>query len=209
MSTTYWYSTDGANHQRLANRHTSLLDQAFDKRKRIQLHDTAMFGNVVAVANPYAGTMTAGNIHYGLYRHPSLWQDPTGISDDLDTLVLIDDDNLLQDASSSNSSTSSTSSRSTSSASSSSSSSGCTFVSPAMSPTNKPYVDDEEDSFNRMLMMLSPPSTSSDTINPTLARATLCHQPDQFRFMQHEQRRRRSLHNHAQDERHCPGCIIS
>lgn len=90
---TYWYSTNGMHHKRLSNRHTSLLDQAFDRRIRVQIYDVEAFGpSVVAVANPFAGTMIAGDIHYGLYRHPSLALTDT-IS--LDTLELTDSENLL------------------------------------------------------------------------------------------------------------------
>lgn len=95
MSTTatYWYSTNGMHHKRLSNRHTSILDQAFDRRIRVQIYDIEAFGpSVVAVANPFAGTMTAGDIHYGLYRHPTLALTDT-VS--LDTLVLTDSENLL------------------------------------------------------------------------------------------------------------------
>ncbi|KAF7725523.1 hypothetical protein EC973_009553 [Apophysomyces ossiformis] len=85
---TYWYSTNGMDQRRLSNRHLAVLDQAFERRTRVQIFDDDAFGrNVPAIANPYQGTMTAGDIHFGLYRHPSLWQMS---EDSLDTLILMD-----------------------------------------------------------------------------------------------------------------------
>ncbi|CAO3593054.1 unnamed protein product [Absidia cylindrospora] len=73
---TYWYSTRGVDQTRLSNRHLNLLDEAFERRTRVQLYDTDAFGHgVPAIANPYQGTMSAGDLHYGLYRQPSLAQD--------------------------------------------------------------------------------------------------------------------------------------
>lgn len=95
MSATYWYSTNGMDHKRLSNRHTRLLDEAYERRIRVEIYDIEAFGpSVVAVANPFAGTMTAGDIHYGLYRNPSLALHDAS-SSSLDTLILLDTDNLL------------------------------------------------------------------------------------------------------------------
>ncbi|KAG2207494.1 hypothetical protein INT47_004242 [Mucor saturninus] len=86
--TSYWYSTNGMNQRRLSNRHLSILDQAFERHARIQLYDDEVFGlNIAAMANPYQGTMTAGDLHFGLYRQPPMWR----MSDtSLDTLILMD-----------------------------------------------------------------------------------------------------------------------
>ncbi|KAI9491910.1 hypothetical protein BDB00DRAFT_873937 [Zychaea mexicana] len=90
----YWYSTNGMVHKRLSNRHTALLDQAFDRRIRVKIYDIDAFGpSAVAVANPVAGTMTAGDIHYGLYRHPSLVLNNSSAA--IDSLIFMDSDNLL------------------------------------------------------------------------------------------------------------------
>ncbi|KAI9254498.1 hypothetical protein BDA99DRAFT_586583 [Phascolomyces articulosus] len=90
----YWYTTNGMIHKRLSNRHTALLDQAFDRRIRVQIYDIDAFGpSAVAVANPVAGTMSAGDIHYGLYRHPSLVLNNSSAA--IDSLILMDSDNLL------------------------------------------------------------------------------------------------------------------
>ncbi|KAI8644687.1 hypothetical protein BD408DRAFT_441467 [Parasitella parasitica] len=63
----FWYSTNGMDQRRLSSRHLPTLDQAFERRARIQIFDDEVFGqNVAAVANPYQGTMTAGDLHFGL-----------------------------------------------------------------------------------------------------------------------------------------------
>jgi hypothetical protein len=87
----YWYSTNGMSQRRLSNRHLSILDQAFERHARIQIFDDEVFGqNVAAIANPYQGTMTAGDLHFGLYRQPPMWR----MSDtSLDTLILMDESN--------------------------------------------------------------------------------------------------------------------
>ncbi|KAI8364674.1 uncharacterized protein BYT42DRAFT_165231 [Radiomyces spectabilis] len=91
----YWYSTDGMDKRRLSTRHLPALDQAFERRTRVEIYDDEAFGNHVAIANPYQGTMTAGDIHYGLYRHPTLWR----ISDaSLDTSMLIDSSTAIMSA---------------------------------------------------------------------------------------------------------------
>ena len=92
----YWYSTNGMNQRRLSIRHLSILDQAFERHARIQLFDDEAFGqNVPAIANPYQGTMTAGDLHFGLYRKPPMWR----MSDtSLDTLILMDSDSQLDEA---------------------------------------------------------------------------------------------------------------
>lgn len=84
----YWYSTNGMSQRRLSSRHLSILDQAFERHARIQLYDDEVFGqNIAAMANPYQGTMTAGDLHFGLYRQPPMWR----MSDtSLDTLILMD-----------------------------------------------------------------------------------------------------------------------
>lgn len=72
----YWYSTNGLDRRRLSNRYLAILDQAFTEHARIQIVDDELFGqDVLAMANPYQGTMTAGDIHYGLYRQPPLWRE--------------------------------------------------------------------------------------------------------------------------------------
>jgi hypothetical protein len=88
--TCYWYSTNGMSQRRLSSRHLSILDQAFERHARIQIFDDEIFGhNVPAIANPYQGTMTAGDLHFGLYRQPPMWR----MSDtSLDTLILMDVD---------------------------------------------------------------------------------------------------------------------
>ncbi|KAI8143030.1 hypothetical protein BJV82DRAFT_613190 [Fennellomyces sp. T-0311] len=93
----YWYTTNGMVHKRLSSRHTVLLDQAFDRRIRVQIYDIDAFGpTAVAVANPVAGTMTAGDLHYGLYRHPSLLLNNSSAA--MDSLILMDTD-MLQESS--------------------------------------------------------------------------------------------------------------
>ncbi|KAI7868060.1 hypothetical protein BDF14DRAFT_589270 [Spinellus fusiger] len=83
----YWYSTDGTDQRRLSGRHLSMLDEAFEHQKRVELYDSEAFGpNIIATACPHLGTMTAGLIHFGLYRQPSLWSSCDG---SLDTLVLM------------------------------------------------------------------------------------------------------------------------
>lgn len=84
----YWYSTNGLVHRRLSIRHLNTLDQAFEKHARVQIFDDELFGrDIPAIANPYQGTMTAGEIHYGLYRQPPMWR----MSDSsLNTLILMD-----------------------------------------------------------------------------------------------------------------------
>ncbi|KAI9252431.1 hypothetical protein BDA99DRAFT_541150 [Phascolomyces articulosus] len=84
----YWYSTDGMDHKRLSTRHLDMLDHAFERRARVEISDDQAFGNVTAMADPFLGTMTAGDIHYGLYRHPSLRKSESNCS--LDTLILVD-----------------------------------------------------------------------------------------------------------------------
>ncbi|KAI8099838.1 uncharacterized protein BX664DRAFT_322235, partial [Halteromyces radiatus] len=74
MSTIYWYSTNGVDRKRLADRHVTALDQAFERQTRVQIYDDEAFGNLPAIASPHLGTMTSGDIHYGLYRQPSLWE---------------------------------------------------------------------------------------------------------------------------------------
>lgn len=92
MTNFYWYSTNGMVQRRLPNRHFTMLDQAFERRARIQIYDDEIFGaNVSALANPYQGTMTAGDLHFGLYRHPPIWR----MSDvSLDTLTFIGDSTI-------------------------------------------------------------------------------------------------------------------
>lgn len=94
--TSYWYSTNGMSQRRLSLRYLSILDQAFERHARIQLFDDDAFGhNVPAIANPYQGTMTAGDLHYGLYRQPPMWC----MSDtSLDTLILMDGDTQFDEA---------------------------------------------------------------------------------------------------------------
>lgn len=83
----YWYSTDGMDRKHLPNRHLDVLDRAYERRARVEIYDEQVFGpNVPAIADPYLGTMTAGDIHYGLYRHPSLRTSDTS----LDTLIFAD-----------------------------------------------------------------------------------------------------------------------
>lgn len=91
--TSYWYSTNGMNQRRLSIRHLSILDQAFERHTRIQIFDDEVFGqNVAAIANPYQGTMTAGDLHFGLYRQPPMWR----MSDtSLDTLILMESNTSL------------------------------------------------------------------------------------------------------------------
>jgi hypothetical protein len=94
--TSYWYSTNGMSQRRLSNRHLSILDQAFERHARIQLYDDEVFGqNIAAIANPYQGTMTAGDLHFGLYRQPPMWR----MSDtSLDTLILMDSHSEIDEA---------------------------------------------------------------------------------------------------------------
>ncbi|GAN05626.1 hypothetical protein MAM1_0097c05098 [Mucor ambiguus] len=89
----YWYSTNGMDQRRLSSRHLPVLDQAFERHARIQIFDDELFGlNVPAIANPYQGTMTAGDLHFGLYRQPPMWR----MSDtSLDTLILIDPTEMI------------------------------------------------------------------------------------------------------------------
>jgi hypothetical protein len=94
--------------RRLSHRNVALLDRAFERHDRIQIYDDEVFGvNVPAIANPYQGTMTAGDLHFGLYRQPPMWR----MSDtSLDTLILMDftttapddDDNKASDNNNSN-----------------------------------------------------------------------------------------------------------
>ncbi|OAD05674.1 hypothetical protein MUCCIDRAFT_106233 [Mucor lusitanicus CBS 277.49] len=83
--------------RRLSIRHLPLMDQAFERHARIQILDDELFGqNVPAIANPYQGTMTAGDLHFGLYRQPPMWR----MSDtSLDTLILIDPAEMISKAS--------------------------------------------------------------------------------------------------------------
>ncbi|CAO0802976.1 unnamed protein product [Mucor circinelloides] len=89
----YWYSTNGMDQRRLSSRHLPILDQAFERHARIQIFDDELFGqDVPAIANPYQGTMTAGDLHFGLYRQPPMWR----MSDtSLDTLILIDPTEMI------------------------------------------------------------------------------------------------------------------
>ncbi|SAM05457.1 hypothetical protein [Absidia glauca] len=87
-STIYWYSTNGMDQKRLANRHVAALDDAFERQARVTIYDDEAFGNRSAIASPHLGTMTSGDIHYGLYRQPSLWQDSSKTSLDSGMLVL-------------------------------------------------------------------------------------------------------------------------
>ncbi|KAI7898490.1 uncharacterized protein BX663DRAFT_524943 [Cokeromyces recurvatus] len=90
--TSYWYSTNGLSHRRLSNSHLTVLDQAYEQHARIQIYDDEMFGeNVIAIANPYQGTMTAGDLHFGLYRQPPMWH-MSNMS--LDTLIFMDTEAL-------------------------------------------------------------------------------------------------------------------
>lgn len=95
MTNFYWYSTNGMAQHRLPSRHFAVLDQAFERHTRIQIYDDEIFGaNVPALANPYQGTMTAGDLHFGLYRHPPIWR----MSDvSLDTLTFIGDSNFTDE----------------------------------------------------------------------------------------------------------------
>lgn len=87
----YWYSTDGMDHKRLSNRHLAVLDRAFERRARVEIYDEAAFGTgLTAVADPYLGTMTAGDIHYGLYRNPSLRVRRSESSSSLDTFIFME-----------------------------------------------------------------------------------------------------------------------
>ncbi|OAD73979.1 hypothetical protein PHYBLDRAFT_145443 [Phycomyces blakesleeanus NRRL 1555(-)] len=84
----YWYSTDGIDQRRLSNRHLSILDEAFKQQRRVEIYDEDAFGpEVLATACPHLGTMTAGLLHYGLYRQPSLWD---ACDSSLETLLLMD-----------------------------------------------------------------------------------------------------------------------
>ncbi|KAI8048332.1 uncharacterized protein B0P05DRAFT_564498 [Gilbertella persicaria] len=86
--TSYWYSTNGMKQCRLSNRYLSVLDQAYERRSRIQIADEELFGKTMsAIANPYQGTMTAEEFHFGLYRQPPIWR-MSSIS--LDTLTFMD-----------------------------------------------------------------------------------------------------------------------
>ena len=105
----YWYSTDGMDHKRLSNRHLDMLDDAYKNRTRIKIFDDYAFGpEVAATADPYLGTMTAGEIHFGLYRNPSLRVSGDGM-DDLDNLILLDTTAAMFQFPSSSSSSSSSS----------------------------------------------------------------------------------------------------
>ncbi|KAG2219560.1 hypothetical protein INT45_013219 [Circinella minor] len=84
----YWYSTDGMDHKRLSSRHLEILDRAYERRTRVEISDDQAFGNMAAIADPFLGTMTAGDIHYGLYRNPSLRKSESNCS--LNTLILVD-----------------------------------------------------------------------------------------------------------------------
>ncbi|KAI9303152.1 hypothetical protein BJ944DRAFT_268855 [Cunninghamella echinulata] len=88
--TSYWYSTNGMDQRKLSNKHMQLLDEAFERRTRVQIYDEEALGHSIpAIANPYQGTMSAGDIHYGLYRYPSLWQMDEEDGYDLDTSLLM------------------------------------------------------------------------------------------------------------------------
>ncbi|CAO3613878.1 unnamed protein product [Cunninghamella blakesleeana] len=90
----YWYSTNGMDQRKLSNKHMELLDDAFERRTRVQLYDEEALGHSIpAIANPYQGTMSAGDIHYGLYRYPSLWQMENDDYYDLDTSLLMTNTN--------------------------------------------------------------------------------------------------------------------
>ncbi|CDS13671.1 hypothetical protein LRAMOSA05845 [Lichtheimia ramosa] len=93
----YWYSTDGMDQKRLSDRHLELLDKAFEGKKRVEIHDQQAFGNTAAIADPFLGTMTAGDIHYGLYRNPTLRvmmdEDDTSIN----SLAMLDSTTLMLD----------------------------------------------------------------------------------------------------------------
>ncbi|KAI9306990.1 hypothetical protein BJ944DRAFT_238252 [Cunninghamella echinulata] len=93
MTTTYWYSTNGMDHKRLADRHVSALDEAFERQTRVQIVDPEAFGNHPAIASPHLGTMTSGEIHYGLYRQPSLWESSDNSLDNLLFIPNITNDN--------------------------------------------------------------------------------------------------------------------
>ncbi|KAI7851416.1 hypothetical protein BDC45DRAFT_515719 [Circinella umbellata] len=96
----YWYTANGMIHKRLSNNHTTLLDQAFERRIRVQVYDNDVFGpHAVAVANPAAGTITVGDLHYGLYRHPFLVFNNSSAT--MDSLILMDSENLLLQSSTS------------------------------------------------------------------------------------------------------------
>lgn len=96
------------DHKRLSSRHLDMLDNAYKNRTRIKIFDDYAFGpEVAAIADPYLGTMTAGEIHFGLYRNPTLRVSGDGM-DDLDNLILLDSTaGMFQFSSSSSSSSSS------------------------------------------------------------------------------------------------------
>lgn len=75
MTASYWYSTSGRIHLRISSTHLDSLDEAFKQHTRIQIVDEQLFGPDTTInAFPSQGTMTAGDLHYGLYRQPPLWQ---------------------------------------------------------------------------------------------------------------------------------------
>ncbi|CAO3616241.1 unnamed protein product [Cunninghamella blakesleeana] len=81
MSTTYWYSTNA-----ISGSSCNSINEAFERQTRVQIFDQEAFGNHPAIASPHLGTMTSGEIHYGLYRQPSLWETS---DNSLDNLILI------------------------------------------------------------------------------------------------------------------------
>ncbi|KAI7883362.1 hypothetical protein K492DRAFT_192748 [Lichtheimia hyalospora FSU 10163] len=93
----YWYSTDGMDHKRLSDRHLELLDKAFEGKKRVEIHDQQAFGNTAAIADPFLGTMTAANIHYGLYRNPTLRVMMDDDDTSMDSLMMLDSTTLMLD----------------------------------------------------------------------------------------------------------------
>ncbi|RUS22343.1 hypothetical protein BC937DRAFT_89616 [Endogone sp. FLAS-F59071] len=64
----YWYSTDGSRRTRIDNVHLSKLDRAYETQSKIELN----LGDRTLVASPSTGVLSSGDIHYGLYREPSL-----------------------------------------------------------------------------------------------------------------------------------------
>ncbi|KAI8340550.1 hypothetical protein BC941DRAFT_417547 [Chlamydoabsidia padenii] len=86
-TTIYWYSTNGMDRKRLADRHVLALDEAFDRQARVEIFDDEAFKHKSAVASPHLGTMTSGDIHYGLYRQPSLWESNEASLDNIDLVL--------------------------------------------------------------------------------------------------------------------------
>ncbi|RUP43944.1 hypothetical protein BC936DRAFT_150160 [Jimgerdemannia flammicorona] len=64
----YWYSTDGPNRIRIDNAHLATLDYAYETQSKVQLN----VGDQTLLASPSTGVLSSGDIHYGLYREPSL-----------------------------------------------------------------------------------------------------------------------------------------